>query len=89
MALSTYAIAVGHCYILRDQSGRRILAKVTKMVEDEIKAPVGDDPAVALTIEKVQFQWRNLSQTSQWSAAFEWLLPADFARQAVEEVACD
>jgi hypothetical protein len=26
MALSTDAIAVGHCYILRDRSGRRILA---------------------------------------------------------------
>ena len=86
-------VKVDRCYSMT-VNGRRIIARVTRLFEMNIRVDRSEDlkngstqsPMMKSTV--VRFVWRHAAYATGWSTSQQQLLLAYFAAAAEEEVAC-
>jgi hypothetical protein len=87
-------IKIDHCYLMRPIHRRRIVVRVTKLLNMTMRMAASEDVqpggTESLTIKSVmvQFVWRHAAYPRGWSASRQQLPLDTFALAAEEDVAC-
>ena len=79
-------IKTGHGYFIGVHNGRRVVAHVTKVIDQPIGGVIGDDESPS-GVATARFLWRNAAYHSGWSRYQQQLPLRVFAQLATEEVA--
>jgi hypothetical protein len=87
-------IKIDHCYLMRPIHGRRVLVRVTKLLNMTTRMAASEDVqpggTESLTMKPimVRFVWRHAAYPTGWSASQQQLPLDTFALAAEEDVAC-
>jgi hypothetical protein len=87
-------IKIDHCYLMRPIHGRRIVVRVTKLLNMTMRMATSEDVQPggtgSLTMKRimVRFVWRHTAYPTGWSASQQQLPLDTFALAAEEDVAC-
>ena len=77
-------IKIGHCYFIGTHNRRRVVAQVTRFIDQSID---GGDGSSRRNVAKARFLWRNAAYRSGWSRYEQQLPLSVFAQLATEDVA--
>jgi hypothetical protein len=87
-------IKIDHCYLMRPIHGRRIVVRVTKLLNMTMGMAASEDiqpgGSESLTMKPIMvwFVWRHAAYPTGWSASQQQLPLDTFALAAEEDVAC-
>jgi hypothetical protein len=87
-------IKIDHCYLMRRIHGRRIVVRVTKLLNMTMGMAASEDVQAGGTESlrmkpiMVRFVWRHAAYPTGWSASQQQLPLDTFALAAEEDVAC-
>jgi hypothetical protein len=87
-------IKIDHCYLMRRIHGRRIVVRVTKLLNMTMGMPASEDVQAggteSLRMKRimVRFVWRHAAYPTGWSVSQQQLPLDTFALAAEEDVAC-
>jgi hypothetical protein len=87
-------IKIDHCYLMRPIHGRRIVVRVTKLLDMTVRMAASEDVqpggTESLTMKPimVRFVWRRAAYPTGWSANQQQLPLDTFALAVEEDVTC-